>query len=55
MLKRDADRRLTGVIEIDDVCWGAESHGETPGCGSANKISFIAAMAENRHTPSIAQ
>jgi len=37
MLERDADRQLTGIIEIDDVYWGGECHGQTPGRGSPNK------------------
>jgi len=47
MLERDADRQLTGVIEIDDVYWGGEVHGETPGRGSPNKTPFVAAVAKN--------
>jgi hypothetical protein len=47
MLERDADRQLTGVIEIDDVYWGGEVHGETPGRGSPNKTPFITAVAKN--------
>ena len=30
MLERDADDQLTGVVEIDDVYWGGECHGQTP-------------------------
>ena len=37
MLERDANRQLTGVIEVDDVYWGRECHGQTPGRGSPNK------------------
>lgn len=44
MLERDADRQLTGVIEIDDVYWGGECHGKTPGRGSPNKTPFVAAL-----------
>jgi hypothetical protein len=47
MLERDADRQLTGVIEIDDVSRGGEVHGETPGRGSPNKTPFITAVAKN--------
>jgi hypothetical protein len=47
MLERDADRQLTGVIEIDDVYWGGECHGQTPGRGSPNKTPFVAAVAKN--------
>lgn len=46
MLERDADRRLTGVVEIDDVYWGGEYHGGTPGRGSPNKTPFVAALSK---------
>jgi hypothetical protein len=45
MLERDAERQLTGVIEIDDVYWGGECHGKTPGRGSPNKTPFVAALS----------
>ncbi|NEV60349.1 IS1595 family transposase [Thiorhodococcus minor] len=54
MLERDADRQLTGVIEIDDVYWGGEVHGETPGRGSPNKTPFVAAVAKNHEGHPIA-
>ena len=47
MLERDADYQLTGVVEIDDVYWGGECHGQTPGRGSPNKTPFIAALAKS--------
>jgi hypothetical protein len=47
MLERDANQQLTGVIEIDDVYWGGECHGQTPGRGSPNKIPFVAALAKS--------
>ena len=37
MLERDAECRLTGVIEIDDVYRGEECRGKTLGRGSFNK------------------
>jgi hypothetical protein len=46
MLERDAERQLTGVIEIDDTHWGGECHGQTPGRGSPNKTPFVAALAK---------
>jgi transposase-like protein len=46
MLERDADRRLTGVVEVDDVYWGGECHGGTPGRGSPNKTPFVAALSK---------
>jgi hypothetical protein len=54
MLERDADRQLTGVIEIDDVYWGGECHGEAPGRGSPNKTPFVAAVAKNHQGHPIA-
>jgi transposase-like protein len=47
MLERDANRQLTGVIEVDDVYWGRECHGQTPGCGSPNKTPFLAALGRS--------
>jgi hypothetical protein len=38
--------KLTGVIEIDDVYWGGERRGQTPGRGSPNKTRFVAALAK---------
>jgi hypothetical protein len=46
MLERDANRQLTGVIEIDDAYWGGECHGKPPGRGSPNKTPFVAAFAK---------
>lgn len=47
MLEQDAERQLTGVIELDDAYWGGECHGQTPGRGSPNKTPFVAALAKN--------
>ena len=47
MLERDAERQLTGVIEIDDAYWGGECHGQTPGRGSPNKTPFVAALVKS--------
>jgi hypothetical protein len=47
MLERDANRQLAGVIQIDDVYWGGECHGQTPGRGSPNKTPFVAALAKS--------
>jgi len=35
------------VIEVDDVYWGGEAHGGTPGRGSPNKTPFIGALSRN--------
>ena len=47
MPERDAERQLTGVIAIDDACWGGECHGQKPGRGLPNKTPFVAALAKN--------
>jgi transposase-like protein len=47
MLERDAERQLTGVIEIDDAYWGGECHGQRPGRGSPNKTPFVAALVKS--------
>jgi hypothetical protein len=47
MLERDAQYRLSGVVEIDDVYWGGECHGQTPGRGSPNKTPFVAALSKS--------
>lgn len=46
MLERDADRQLTGVVEIDDAYWGGECHGQKAGRGSPNKTPFVAALSK---------
>lgn len=48
MKERDDRLPLRGVIEVDDVYWGAECHDQTPGRGSPNKVPFIAALACNQ-------
>jgi len=47
MLERDAQYRLSGVVELDDVYWGGECHGQTPGRGSPNKTPFVAALSKS--------
>ena len=44
MRLREDNRRLTGRVEIDDAYLGGELPGGTPGRGSENKVSFIAAV-----------
>jgi ribosomal protein L37AE/L43A len=46
MVEREADRVLTGRIEIDDAYLGGECPG-TPGRGSANKVPFVIAVETN--------
>lgn len=47
MKERDDQTPLSGVIEVDDVYWGGEAHGDIPGHGSPNKTPFIAALSRN--------
>ncbi len=48
VMKEQDDRNvLTGVIQLDDVYWGGEIHGEKPGRGSPNKTPFVAAVSAN--------
>ena len=47
MKERDDRRPLTGVIQLGDVYWGGEHHGDKTGRGSPNKVPFVAAVATN--------
>jgi len=47
MKERDDSKRLTGVIQLDDVYWGGERHGGKRGRGSADKTPFVAAVSIN--------
>src|ERR1700759_4219764 len=44
MMERDATKRLTGRIEIDDAYLGGERNGGKLGRGSAGKTPFVAAV-----------
>ena len=44
MLERDATKRLTGRIEIDDAYLGGERHGGKRGRGAPGKTPFVAAV-----------
>jgi hypothetical protein len=44
MRQREAVRPLQGDIRIDDAYLGGEHCGGKPGCGSANKVAFVAAV-----------
>ena len=46
MLERDADKPLSGDIEIDDAYWGGKKPGGKRGRGSENKTPFIAAVVK---------
>lgn len=43
MFVREAQRRLTGRVQLDDAYLGGE-HSGTPGRGSPNKVSLVAAV-----------
>lgn len=44
MMLREADRQLTGRVEIDDAYLGGEVQGGKAGRGSPNKVPFVAAV-----------
>ena len=46
MLQREAPRRLSGRVEIDDAYLGGEHEGKA-GRGSENKVPFVAAVQTN--------
>jgi len=54
MKERDDSKRLTGVIQLDDVYWGGERHGGKRGRGSADKTPFVAAVSINEEGHPIA-
>jgi hypothetical protein len=47
MKERDDSEPLGGTIQLDDVYWGGERRGGKRGCGSANKVPFVAAVSLN--------
>lgn len=48
MKERDDSKKLSGVIQLDDVFWGGERHGGNKGRGSPGKTPFIAAVTVNK-------
>jgi ribosomal protein L37AE/L43A len=46
MVQREAPRRLTGRVEVDDAYLGGEHEGKA-GRGSENKVPFVAAVQTN--------
>jgi ISXO2-like transposase domain len=44
MQQREADRQLSGRVEIDDVYLGGERSGGKTGRGSENKVPFVVAL-----------
>ena len=47
MIERDAGRKLTGIIQLDDLHWGGDRRSEKPGHGSPHTVPFLAAVAAN--------
>ncbi len=45
MKERDDSKRLSGIIQLDDVYWGGECRGGKRGRGSPNKTPFVAAVS----------
>jgi len=45
----EADRQLTGRVEIDDAYLGGERSGGKAGRGSENKVPFVAAVQTTEH------
>lgn len=47
MREREGERRLSGVVELDEAYLGGEAEGRR-GRGAAKKVAFVAAVARNR-------
>ena len=47
MARREAQRRLSGAIQVDDAYLGGERAGGKPGRGSENKVPLVAAVSLN--------
>ena len=45
MAERDAQYRLDGQVQVDDAYLGGELAGGKAGCGSENKVPFVAAVS----------
>ena len=54
MKERDDNKPLSGIIQLDDVYWGGELRGGTPGRGSENKTPFVAAISTDEQGHPIA-
>jgi len=48
MLERDAAKKLSGFVELDDAYLGGERSGGKVGRGAADKIPFVAAVETDR-------
>ena len=44
MMERDATKRLTGRVEIDDACLGGERSGGKRGRGAPGMTPFVTAV-----------
>lgn len=51
MAEREADRRLTEHVQVDDAFLGGERTGGKRGRGSENKVPFVAAIQTRRGHP----
>jgi hypothetical protein len=51
MLEREAGKRLTGTIQIDDAFLGGERHGGKRGRGSPGKVPLLAAVQTEQGRP----
>lgn len=47
MATHEAQRRLSGLVQVDDAYLGGERTGGKPGRGSENKVPFVAAVSLN--------
>ena len=47
MASREAQRRLSGAVQVDDAYLGGERAGGKPGRGSENKVPLVAAVSLN--------
>ncbi len=47
MAQQDSTHRLGGVVQLDDAYLGGERAGGKAGCGSENKVSFVAAVSRD--------
>lgn len=47
MKTRDDEKKLEGLIQLDDVYWGGAKGGGKRGRGSPNKVPFVAAVSLN--------
>jgi len=48
MLEKDSNKKLSGLIQIDDAYLGGKKSGGKRGRGSANKQPFVAAVSVNK-------